>query len=407
MLVRVRGSIASLFLVSALAACSDDEGGNAQDEDEVMQPDAGGDGDGDGEDAAVDEPVTTPEGPWFACSDADESGATVVPAHVGAHHFWTGWEEGKNARILDAEADFPAEGSWSKIYLKVKVECPDNGCDPWDRAAMLALVEGEGEGEQPIELARHMTPYKVGMCFMADVTDFASRLRGKKKIRSFVDTWVGPGSGHGGDGWKITSSFIMQKGQSADADELIPLWNNQAEDRLVELGDPMKPIAAEMPERTVKIPADAKSVKLRYIVTGHGQGNAGNCAEFCKLDYVTTLGDMQVKLQPWRDDCPSNPVSVQYGTWMYPRAGWCPGSYVAPVIEDITALVQKGKDLKLNFTVSNVSGEDFVNTCRPMAGDENNACFNCVTPGANSCDYNNNGHTPPQARVSVQLLVYR
>ncbi len=376
---------------------------------------AGGCGGGSGEppDAAVVNPVDAgmdgghivqPKAPWFACSDTDVVGATVVAAHDHSHHY-------NATRTIDATVDLPA-GDWQQVLMRVELTCPADGfCDVWDRGASLTLIEDEGDTKKRLELARYMTPYGRGFCFVADVSDLASHLQGKKTIRSFIDTWVGPDDPHNGHGWGVTTSFIYRAGarDPGYASEVIPLWENQGEERLVTIGDSGQPVADALPKRTVAIPADAKKVKLRYIVTGHGQGGGDNCAEFCQLQYRTSIGDQHLDVVPWRPDCDQNPVSPQGGTWRYARAGWCPGAYSAPHIVDITDKVTPGTDALLTFSVLDGSGAEFVNTCRPGAGDALNHCTGCTSDpaGANNCDYNYNGHTQPEARISVDLLVYR
>jgi len=379
-----------------------------------------GDGEADKTDAATNpsdggQPFVEPVGPWFACGENDEVGATVVTAHNKVDHYINPDSNPNpgNYRNVDAEVDFPS-GDWGRIYMRVELECPADGqCDVWDRAGSISLVEDESETvKKRLELARFMTPYHRGFCFVAELTDLSSRLTGHKKIRSFIDTWVSNDDPNNGHGWRITTKFIFRAGQrdaATYASEIIPLWNNQAEERLITIGDPAQPVAAEMPTRTVTIPADATAVKLRYIVTGHGQGGGDNCAEFCELAYQTKIGSASVSVKPWRDDCNVNPVSPQDGTWPYARAGWCPGSFVAPTIVDITDKATPGTDVALSSAIVDATGQDWVNTCRPGAGDENNHCMGCLS-GANApnnCDYNYNGHTQPEARISAQLLIYR
>jgi hypothetical protein len=356
--------------------------------------------------------IHEPEAPWYPCSEDDlPPGATVVVAHNRADQYFAGGEPGQNLRVVDASGDFPAQGAWRRVFLRVELECPADGqCDAWDRGATISLVEKEGEKELPIELVRHMTPYRLGLCFVADVTDFASRLVGKKTIRSFIDTWVGPGH-NSGHGWRMTTKFVFHPGvfdRAAYASEVIPLWNNAAEDRLVEVGDPNQSLADALPPRTVKIPDDATGVKLRYLITGHGQGNLNNCAEFCSLWHTTTFANSSAKVAPWRSDCDSNPLNKQAGSWQYNRAGWCPGSMVAPQLIDITKADLQGGEIVFAHSVANAAETPYVNTCRPGAGNTQNVCQGCVfNSSAGNCDYDSNGHTSPYARLSVQLLVYR
>jgi hypothetical protein len=351
-------------------------------------------------------PIMTPSGDWHGCSDADETGATVVLAHDHVHQN----NGSPSTRNVDATADFPT-GDFAQVFMRVEVTCPDNFCDIWDRAASISLVEDEGATLKRLELSRWMTAYGKGFCFMADVTDLASHLQGHKTIRSFVDTWVGPNDNQNGHGWEVTTKFIFRAGTrdtDAYASQVIPIWNNQAEERLVRIGDPAMPVAHDVPETTVSIPADAKKVKLRYLITGHGQGGAGNCAEFCQLFYRTRLALANIDVLPWRPNCEQNPVSPQNGTWRYARAGWCPGSFVEPLLVDVTDKVTPGTDTKLSFSIVDETGGEFVNTCRPGAGNAQNVCTGCVyNQGAGNCDDNGNGHTPAEGRMSVEMLIYR
>ncbi|MEM1032539.1 MAG: peptide-N-glycosidase F-related protein [Myxococcota bacterium] len=395
------------------------------DDEEVVGAGSGGETGtgGEGGTSLPTYPIPEPVGPWNLCPDTTtefSAEATVVPAHEGADHFWLGWEDGENFRTVDATATFPDAGSWRRIFLEVDVACPEDGrCDWWDRGATISLVDGPREGggdnnenddvdEVIIELTRHMTPYRRGMCFVADVTDLAPRLRGEKTIRSFIDTWVGPGHSNG-SGWRVTTRFIMHPGRPDPAvvpRRVIPLWNPNAEDRLVPAGDPAQPVADALPPREIAIPADTTRASLLLHVTGHGQGNLGNCAEFCDMTHRITIGGTPVEFIPWRDDCADNPIDDQLGTWRFDRAGWCPGAYVAPTRIDVSDHVQPGETVSFTYDILDEAGDPYVNTCRPNAGDANNQCAGCTNFGPNNCDYNNNGHTAPYHRIGVQLLTY-
>jgi len=376
-------------------------------DDDYAQGGSGGEGTGG---SYPTYPISEPVGPWNLCAETDiPPEATVVTAHEQADQYWMGWEDGENLRIVDAPAAFPEAGPWRRVFLQVLLECPADGrCDWWDRGATISLVEGEGDDEVAIELARHMTPYRRGMCFVADVTDLASRLRGTQTIRSFIDTWVGPGHSNG-SGWRVTTRFIMHPGlpEVAIPDEVIPLWNPNAEDRLVNVGEPEEPIREQLAPQEVTIPADAVGARLLFHVTGHGQGNQGNCAEFCDMTHRVSFGDGSVEFVPWRDDCQSNPIDDQQGTWTFDRAGWCPGAVVQPVGLDITDQVQPGQTLTFDYAILDDQGQTYVNSCRPGAGDTDNVCTGCVSSGMDNCDFNNNGHTAPYHRIGVQLLIYR
>jgi hypothetical protein len=381
-----------------VAACGDDDPAGTPDGAPVEMIDAA---------AAIDAPddqvIPEPAAPWFGCDDSLLANAQVVTVHDKAPQYFSGWENGQNQRIVDKTAELPA-GPWARVYLRLDLECPGgNKCDWWDRGASVSLVD-PAAADKPIELARYMTPYRTGMCFVADVTEFQSRLVGTKALRAFIDTWVGPGHPNG-DGWLVTTKLIYHAGDAAKTTEVIPLWNNQAEDKLVDI-DPSKPLDAQVVPTEVTIPADATKVELRYIVTGHGQGNLNNCAEFCELAYTTHFGDQEAKLIPWRSNCAQNPVSDQAGTWMYNRAGWCPGAFVAPTLLDITSQVTPGEKYTFSFSITDSLGSLYNNTCAPGQGGTGNVCSGCAfDQNVGNCEFNNGSHTPPYARLSIQLVV--
>jgi hypothetical protein len=392
------------LLASVLASACGGGGGTTEPPDAMVTPPTPDAGTPDaGSLQPPTNPLMTPSGEWHGCTDADETDAQVVLAHDHVHH-------NNGARNVDATATFPA-GDFKQVFMRVEVTCPDNFCDIWDRAASISLVEDEGTTLKRLELARWMTAYGKGFCFMADVTDLASHLQGQKTIRSFVDTWVGPDDNQNGHGWEVTTKFILRAGTrdtDAYASEVIPVWNNQAEDRLVRIGDPAKPVSMDVADTTITIPADARKVKLRYLITGHGQGGAENCAEFCQLFYRTKLALANLDVLPWRPNCAENPVSPQNGTWRFARAGWCPGSFVEPLLVDITDKVSPGTETKLSFGIVDDTGAEFVNTCRPGAGNAQNVCTGCVSSQtAGNCEDDGNGHTPAEGRVSVEMLIYR
>ncbi|MGL4780405.1 MAG: peptide-N-glycosidase F-related protein, partial [Bacteroidales bacterium] len=112
-----------------------------------------------------------------------------------------------------------------------------------------------------------------------------------------------------------------------------------------------------------EIPANAKNVELKYIVTGHGGHSGGD--EFVKKENILSIdGDTVYQFIPWRTDCATfrryNPTS---GVWLrgrtaayidskkggyaeknieetiassdLSRSNWCPGSDVAPQVIEL------------------------------------------------------------------------
>jgi hypothetical protein len=111
---------------------------------------------------------------------------------------------------------------------------------------------------------------------------------------------------------------------------------------------------------TVEIPADATKVTLATVITGHGMSDPGNCAEFCDMDHVFSIGgedvltvnfDVAATHYRCEDEVDQGTVPNQYGTWWYSRHGWCPGRDVPVQLHDITEQVALGAENRFDYRV--------------------------------------------------------
>lgn len=306
---------------------------------------------------------------------------TEVVAFAGEHVYFAGDD---NRRTVELEVEFPdAEPVYQSVLLSIALRCPAGGCDWWDRVGWISLMDGERE----LELARFVTPYRVEASFTIDVTDLVERLRGRQTLRLFIDTWVGPGHDQGA-GWLVDASFSYIGGVANPYPyEVIPVW----EPAPLVYGDPNQPTAREA---TVTVPDGATEVAFRGIITGHGQGSAENCAEFCARDHFLEINGARRTRTVWRDDCVQTAVPDQEGTWTLDRAGWCPGATVRYWFDLVTADAAPG-EVTIGYDV-----EPYENTCRPDAP----TCTGCLTSG---CDYDGGSHTEPQFYLSGMLVLYQ
>ena len=101
----------------------------------------------------------------------------------------------------------------------------------------------------------------------------------------------------------------------------------------------------------VAIPAGAKKVELSVIISGHGQEDPDNCAEFCNTQHHFGVNGTE-NLIEWdyigaqeycQEDVVNGTVPNQYGTWFFARSNWCPGKEVAPIFVDVTDQVTPGQ----------------------------------------------------------------
>jgi hypothetical protein len=282
--------------------------------------------------------------------------ATVVTAFDKADQYFGD----TNLREIEIEVDFPESDDWSQVGMYFHLECPESGlCDHWDRSGSVQLVlDPESDNPTTVELLRHITPYRMEMEQYIDLTPMASLLKGRQTLRSFIDTWVGPGHSNG-DGWRVTTQFVFYPGEKATADQVINIWGKSN----VTVGqlEAGSTIADQISEITFNISDNANKVEAHLITTGHSFGNSYNCAEFCEMQHDLLINQETFSTNPWRNDCEENPVSDQYGTWEYNRNGWCPGGVAVGDIIDITDAVQPG-DNTLNFDILLSSGNVYNNT---------------------------------------------
>ncbi|MBI2389192.1 MAG: hypothetical protein HYV09_06210 [Deltaproteobacteria bacterium] len=335
-------------------------------------------------------------------SDAPKTSAgddTTVDTFVKEHVYFTSTE---NKRIVETEATFPESGSYQSIVLHLALDCPDGRCDAWDRFGTLGIVTKKGdkpEDDTVIEVARFITPYAVAGKWDIDVTDLRPLLRGKLTMRAFIDTWVGPGSSYG-NGWSLSASFEMKGGvPEKEPVAVLPIWTMHSG----VYGDPAKPIATSFPEQKLTLPTGATSYAVRTLVTGHGQGNLENCAEFCPREHTVTVSGVAHKERVWRSDCATSSVPGQKGTYKLSRAGWCPGADVRPWIFDATADVASGATIADAASGATIAYDvaTYVNTCRP----DSPTCAGCTL--GTDCKYDGGSHTEPVYFVSSLLIAYR
>ena len=342
--------------------------------------------------AAGDTDATTDTTDTDVSPDTDAStttpGADFDLNALSAHVFFTGAD---NQRTVDADASFPpASETFESVRLDMTVSCPAGGrCDPWDRLAWFGVVLDKGtESERVLELTRFITPYGVGDTWSLDVTDLRPLLTGDVTLRVFIDTWVGPGSSYG-DGWQVDAQFVGKGGTPPrNVLGVLPVYPPT----YVVYGDPARSIATQLPEAVVALPDGTTRASLRTFITGHGQGNAGNCAEFCEKRHALDVGGAAFTQKVWRDNCRTTGAPNQQGSWTYARAGWCPGAEVLPWVVDVDA---PDPTLSVRWDVA-----PYENTCRPDAS----TCTGCSL--GTGCDFDRGNHTEPNYQVGAALIAY-
>ena len=175
------------------------------------------------------------------------------------------------------------------------------------------------------ELGRYITPYGNnlslgnGFTWVYDVTDFAQ----------FLHDTVHLSAGNFQE--LLDLDFIMIEGTPPrDVISLDRLWHGN-----YGLSNFETLVTAD----TVDLDPAAEMYSVKITTSGHGWDNATNCAEFCqKTHWLDVNGNTEYS---WEilDECSTNPLYPQGGTWIYDRAGWCPGAKVTERNLEITDFV--------------------------------------------------------------------
>ena len=237
---------------------------------------------------------------------------------------------------------------------------------------LVGVVPGE-EYIPTVELMRFMTPFGVGfyskdgnelgskrkpvyvdewadcVTWMQDITDLYPTLEGEAYVGIYIDTWTT-------EGYLVSMDLnIKESKMTCEAmpnRQVMPLLNT-----VYYIGQSYPDIFARQDlEMEFDMPKDAKNVRLKYIVTGHGGHSGGD--EFVKRQNIVSVDGQEVlNFIPWRTDCASfrrfNPAT---GVWLIQRlasyigkkgyeekmveeplgssdlsrSNWCPGSDVVP-----------------------------------------------------------------------------
>lgn len=253
---------------------------------------------------------------------------------------------------------------FDQLLLHFSVECPSTGCDPWDQTANFVVVREDGEHE----MARFVTPYGIECGdWTVDVTDFKTKLAGNITIKSFIQVF-------GQSGWLLNAELEFIKNAQPAYQKVTPLW----ETSYWVYGEPT--VSHDLDPQTNTIASNTQNAHMRMTITGHGQGNTENAAEFSNKTHEIMVNDALAGTHNlWKDDCGQNSCSNQGGNWTPSRAGWCPGQEVTPFIFDLNDAATPGEALTLDYEL-----EDYVNLL--------------------NTGYNDGSHTEPHYRIYGYLV---
>lgn len=237
--------------------------------------------------------------------------------HAGYSYIY----DGDTGALLDS-VNYASEGTIDITQLDYYLKSPS-------RFQIMSFVTPYG-----INLDLGMT----GKTWTFDVTDFAPILKGWRRLK--MDA-----GGEWQEQMDIKFLFIVGT-PPREVKDIRNIWKVESVGYASILNnDKYEP-------RTVNFAADGSAFKVRTAITGHGQEG-----EFIQRTHQINVdaGTPEYSWQVWKE-CALNPVYPQGGTWIYDRAGWCPGAPTDLKEMDITPYVTPGGSNTIDYQIVTATG---------------------------------------------------
>lgn len=267
------------------------------------------------------------------------------------------------ARTLDRAATLPdaaTMAAFDAMEVEVEIHCRRDpaGCSEWDRIAHVMVCLDDACAETR-ELARWITPYsRPGRTHWAwDASPLLGLLRdgGPRTFRVIT----------GPDWEEPTPADVRVALRLSRRDAAAPravgaelAFTGGAFDSTYGAGHP--------PFRFTP-PAGTTRVELVAILTGHGQTEGDNCAEWCNHEHSFSVNGAIAHRIDFPDEaglplgCAERVVEGvvpgQWGNWAPSRAAWCPGLPVDAHRIDVTSELELGAENEIVYTGSFEGGE--------------------------------------------------
>jgi hypothetical protein len=189
-----------------------------------------------------------------------------------------------------------------------------------------------------VELARYITPYGIGLTlgddgwtWIFDVTDYAPLLRDSVQLEA--------------GNWQelLDLKFAFIEGTPPrDVKRVEAFWNGTWN---------LNSFDSQITDHTFTPEPGEEMFRLKTRASGHGFGSGNNCGEFCYNTHsVAVNGQTEWSWEIMRE-CADNPLYPQGGTWIYDRAGWCPGAPVDSRDWELTDLVSPAEPFAVDYNI--------------------------------------------------------
>ena len=195
------------------------------------------------------------------------------------------------------------------------------------------------------EIMSFVTPYGLGLdlgiegeTWVFDVSDFGPILKGQKRL--FL-------SGGGQNQEDMDIRFVFIPGTPVrDVHEIQQIWPTTAESNSRIISN------QRFEERSLSLSSTSSNYRIRTSITGHGQEG-----EFIPRNHHLNIngGPIETEWSVWKE-CSDNPIYPQGGTWIYDRAGWCPGAPTDVHMYDLRG-VSPGDQISIDYGMEVAGGD--------------------------------------------------
>lgn len=203
------------------------------------------------------------------------------------------------------------------------------------------------------EIMSFVTPYGIGLnlgangkTWIFDITDFQPILQGSKRL--LMDQ-----GGEYQEEMDIRFAFVHGT-PTRNVLDIQQVWPVRQYNYTNILNN------SQLEPRTIAVAPEVKSIKTRVATTGHGQEG-----EFISRTHSINIngGPTEFTWPVWKA-CSENPVYPQGGTWIYDRAGWCPGAPTDLQEFEIMDFVQNKSEFTIDYGLNTATGDSryIVNT---------------------------------------------
>lgn len=232
----------------------------------------------------------------------------------------------------------------SNITMNLYLNCPEGGCSDWDYSISVLLRTTEKGDTVNFQLGRMITPYSGtynqgdnaktwNPNWSWDVSNYLPLLKDSVEIVVVYEGYQ--------DGFLATTDFVFDLNKRY---RNTTIKTQNIHYGYFPYGNINNPIDNLVTPKEIVLPKGTKKVYARVMISGHGADSTNAAAEFLKKDFYYIVNGERIATQAiWKDDCGCNPIQPQGGTWIYNRAGWCPGTEVDEYIYDLTPYIKGNK----------------------------------------------------------------